>query len=144
MHNALKFVGPGCIAEQARERGLHFSAGIGKGTSRLLHNTPRKLVLTNREVFRDIVEDLSTVMRCSTGPATCSMGRLNCITNIFAVAFTNLSNDATGRTVDKAGITRIGTNLFAANEHFWRPVNLRHVFSITIDGGGGVLLISSF
>src|ERR1700730_14675919 len=125
MHDSLKLVHPGSIAEKAGESCLHLIGGIDETSAGLLSNSARKFFLTHGQIFRDIVEDLSTIMSCSAGPSTCSMCSLHSITDILAITLAYLSNQMAIKIIYIPAIARIGTNLFSLDEEFRGAINSR-------------------
>jgi len=94
MYSTFVFIGPGGVAEQARNGGLHLVRGIGIGTPSLLDNPSGKFLRAYRQILCDIVEDLRPIMRRARSPTTGGMSGFNSVTNIFTVALTNLANNA--------------------------------------------------
>src|SRR5215469_5448274 len=116
-------------------------------TTSLLYNAASKFGLTDRQIFSDIVEDLSTVMRSAAGPTTGRVGSFYSIANIFAVALTNFAKQTAIRSVDRMAITGIGSRLFASYVELGRAINswqstreiARHLQAIRKIEGGSLM-----
>ena len=104
MDDTLILVGPGSITKEARYSCLHLFVGIRQRTSRLLHNAVRKFIFSDLQVFRDIIEDLSAIMRRSSSPTAGGMGGFYRVADIFAIAFPHLADDALLRIDDITAI----------------------------------------
>src|SRR5581483_661164 len=100
MHSALVFIGPGSVAEQARNGGLHLVRSIGVGTSGLLNNPVGKFLCAYRQIFGDVIENLRPVMRRAGSPGSGRMSGFDSVTNIFTIALTNLTYNVMLRVID--------------------------------------------
>src|SRR6266568_4565864 len=141
MHSPFKLVRPCCIAEQSRDTRLNLASSLCISTACLLHYPTRKFVLAHRKILSDVIENLRPVMGCASSPATRCMCGFNGITNVFAIAFAHLANDAPGGIVDVPTIARIWSHLFALDEHLWRAIDRWVCRLVTIRCSGGIHLV---
>src|SRR5579875_2590228 len=125
MYAPLVLVGPCGIAEQARQAHLYLFQRLCQTTSRLLHNTLRKFAFTHSEIFSNVIQDLRTIMCRVRGPTASRVRRLDRVTNILAVALTNLSDHPSTRAIHDTAITRIRPHLLPLNKELGRAINSR-------------------
>ena len=118
MYGAVKFVGPGSIAEQPAECCIYlffcrFPADAGER-----HKSIAKFRFSAAQVFRDIKENLSPGMGRSGGPASRFGGRFNRVADILAITVAHITCELSKFVKHWARIAAIGTYLLAADKVF--------------------------